>query len=103
MSRAEHGVGGDRGQGHGSRRDLRVVVAAQAWDAALGSQVGPLLSIDILEYQPSPLGAISIQGLIPWDSIKQMPTEAKVCSLVPSIVTITCAWLPPLRPLNFTT
>lgn len=37
------------------RRGVRAVVGAQAWDAALGSQVGPLLSTDILEYQPSSL------------------------------------------------
>lgn len=29
-----------------------------------GFSVGPLLSIDILEYQPSSLGATSLQGLI---------------------------------------
>lgn len=72
------GVTGDRDMA--PRRDVRVVAGAQPWNAALGSQMGLLLSIDILEYQPSSLGATSLQGLIPWDCMKQMPTEAKVCS-----------------------
>lgn len=61
------------------RRDVRAGAGAQAWDTALGFQVGPLLSIDILEYQPSSLGATSLQSLIPRDCTKQISTEA-ICT-----------------------
>lgn len=70
MTVVKHGVGGDRGQGRGSKKGCQAWIGAQAWDGALGAQVGPFLSINILEYQPSSLGATSLQGLIPWDTIK---------------------------------
>ena len=72
---------GVRHQDVALRGGVRDAVAAQAWDAALACRDGPLLSMEvILECQPPSLGPSSLQGLIPWDCIKQIPKEVKVCS-----------------------